>query len=292
MFNVRIKRFYDTEQIQIFSDSLNSKGVEREDNRKFVVSTGEICPHNRTIMWDNPFDDSDYTFVQNMGNEEINLQRSLRRSKNEIYDIARSNKWEWFFTLTFNPDKVDSYDYSECTRKLSVWLMNMRKKCPNMMYLVVPEMHKSGRWHFHGLFAGVDNLVFVNSGKCDKKGKVIYNVDSYRLGFSTATKIKSLDKVSNYIGKYITKELCTITKGKKRYWSSRNVQKPIITDTLEMMSFEKLVEKYSIDSSCVKVINGSYMDVAYIDKSIRQTPIFPKDVDKNNPKWYNITIFH
>ena len=33
--------------------------------------------------------------------------------------------------------------------------------------------------------------------------------------------------VAKYITKYITKELCTSTSGKKRFWCSRNVQKPI-----------------------------------------------------------------
>ena len=111
-----------------------------------------------------------------------------------IYDIAKSNEWEWFFTLTFNPEKVDSFNYANVTDKLSQWLKNMRKKCPDMMYLVVPEQHESGRWHFHGLFSHVENMRFVDSEKRDKKGRIIYNVGSYRLGFSTATQIEDVKK--------------------------------------------------------------------------------------------------
>lgn len=205
MFNVRVKRFLDTEQVQIFSQPLYSKG-EREVKKKCIFKTGEIIPPN-AHKFDNPFT-GEIDWCYNWGNEEENLQRSTRRAKNLIYDIARSNKWEWFFTLTFNPDVVNSFDYSEVTKKLSKWLNNMKRCCPEMKYIVVPELHKSGRWHFHGLFANVGTMRFVDSGKKDNKGRVIYNVGSYRLGFSTATQIDDLHKACTYIVKYVSKESC------------------------------------------------------------------------------------
>lgn len=162
--------------------------------------------------------------MENMAaQEERSLRSSMGRTVNKVYYLARSNDWEWFFTLTFNPDLVDSFSYEECTAKLSKWLNNIRRSCPDVKYIVVPEQHKSGRWHFHGLFSNCNNLGFVDSGKRTKSGDVIYNVGKYRLGFSTATKVKDPRRVTKYIGKYITKDLCAVTKGKKRYWSSRNL---------------------------------------------------------------------
>lgn len=100
--------------------------------------------------------------------KEVDKERSAlvsaNRSLNMVYKYARANIWEWFFTLTFNPEKVDSFNYEEVTEKLSKWLNNMRRTCPDMKYLVVPEKHESGRYHFHGLFANVDGLKFVDSG--------------------------------------------------------------------------------------------------------------------------------
>lgn len=155
--------------------------------------------------------------------EKRSLYSSMGRTKNKVYYLARSNDWEWFFTLTFNPEIVDSFDYGACTEKLSNWFITMRRCCPGIKYIVVPELHKSGRWHFHGLFANCDNLGFVDSGKRTNSGDVIYNVGKYRLGFSTATKVKDPRRVTKYIGKYITKDLCAVTTGKKRYWASRNL---------------------------------------------------------------------
>ena len=164
------------------------------------------------------------TMMENAAEQEQrSLRSSMGRTVNKVYYLARSNSWEWFFTLTFNPDPVDSFSYEICTEKLSKWLNNMRRNCPDMKYLVVPEQHKSGRWHFHGLFATCDDLGFVDSGKRTKSGDIIYNVGKYRLGFSTATKINDLRRVTKYIGKYITKDLCAVTTGKKRYWASRNL---------------------------------------------------------------------
>ena len=51
-------------------------------------------------------------------------------------------------------------------------------------------MHSVGKaWHFHGLLANCDNLTFNDSGHIDKRGRIIYNLTNYKLGFSTATKV-------------------------------------------------------------------------------------------------------
>jgi hypothetical protein len=154
---------------------------------------------------------------------------SKRRTKNMIYDIARSNKWDWFITLTFNPELVNSLDYEECTKKLSKWLNNLKRITGSgFKYIVIPELHKSGRYHFHGLFANCDNLDFKFSGKFTDKGLPIFNIGKYKLGFTTATKVQDNNKVALYISKYITKDMTAVTSGKKKYWASRNCNKPTV----------------------------------------------------------------
>lgn len=146
----------------------------------------------------------------------------------------------------------------------------MKKKCPEMRYLVVPEQHKSGRWHFHGLFAKVDALEFTDSGRVDNFGRIIYNVDNYRLGFSTATQITDVDKASSYMCKYITKNLCDVTKGKKRYWASRNLDEPMV---YEFISKSRKVLEYCMSQEEVyaKTVRSEYADVHYIEIPIYKT---------------------
>lgn len=282
MFNVRIKRFLDTEQIQIFSEPLLSKDSKREDKRRVIEETGEIVPTNRRII-ENWFDTEVKTSYDGLkfkvpklevgyimhDKESDSLRISYSRTKRKVYDMVKSNNWEWFFTLTFNPDKVDSFNYEEVTTKLSDWLSNMRKKCNNMKYVVVPELHESGRWHFHGLFADVENMVFVDSEKRDKKGRIIYNVGNYKLGFSTATKIDDVSKASSYLTKYITKEMCDVTGGKKRYWRSRNVQMPEVIDLMIENPYS-LIEEYKEEITYQSEIEG-YIKVTYLDMPIYTT---------------------
>ena len=106
-------------------------------------------------------------------------------------------------------------------------LKNVKDQNPDFKYLFVPELHKSGRWHFHGIGVNCDKLKFEKSGIV-KNGKEVYNINkrSFRYGFTTATKIESTEKVSNYITKYITKELVDMSKGKHRYIYSKNLAKP------------------------------------------------------------------
>lgn len=158
------------------------------------------------------------------------IQNSLKRAKQSIYDIARANSWDYFVTLTFSPDKVYRYDYADCSRKLSCWLNNARKIAgTEFKYLVVPELHKDGAYHFHGLFSGCDALGITFSGHYDRSGKPIYNIGSFSLGFTTATKVESQLAVTKYITKYTTKELMEHTKNRKKYWCSRNCDRPLVT---------------------------------------------------------------
>lgn len=161
---------------------------------------------------------------------------NLINTKQKIIDYAYENHsgdpWEYFFTATFDPKKVDSYNYDEVTQMLSNWLDNMKHQNKNMQYIIVPELHESGRIHFHGIFKHVPNwrlTIAVNphTGKpIFKNGLQIYNLDNYKLGFTTVSRVVDQEAVSVYISKYINKNLINI-KYKKRYWVSKSLKLPV-----------------------------------------------------------------
>ena len=194
---------------------------------------------------------SSVSLSEKMIKERKSIEESHRRVKNKIYDYARSNDWEYFLTFTFNPEKVDSFNYEECSEKLSKWLNNVKsRKAPDLSYIVVPELHKSGRYHFHGLFSNLGNIALSESGLYTIDGKKIYNLDSYSYGFTTATKIADSWAVSNYICKYITKDLSGHIKGKKHYWSSKNLSVPeeytfTSNDLIKVGMNQKILEEKS-----------------------------------------------
>lgn len=164
---------------------------------------------------------------------------SIKRTKKKVYDYAKSNEWEWFVTFTFSPDKVNRYDYDECTKYLSKWFNNLKRSSPSLSYLVVPEQHKDGAYHFHGLFSGMNERQIVWTGKYVIKRvrglrskfvrtkEKIYKIGSYKLGWMTATRVREMEKVTSYITKYITKDMLNGLHGRKRYWCSRNLVLPL-----------------------------------------------------------------
>lgn len=298
MFNVRIKRFADAEQVQIFSVPLHSKG--EVSHKKFDPETREILVQKRLKKseykgeWaECPFsDDLDQLEFLSIYDEDLHKKRleekeeSIRQSRarsiNAIYDIARSNFWEWFVTFTFDPKRSDRYDYKECSKKLSKWFNHTREVCPDMVYLVVPEQHKDGAFHFHGLFSGIDYLPFTFSGKLDKQGRPIYNIGSYKWGFTTATKVGDSAKASSYLCKYVTKDLCAVTAGKKRYWSSKNVKRPEIIELDIMESYLERIKQFLIgDAYHLREIHTAYTNVVYID-----LPIYTTNTDFSNRLTY------
>ena len=169
--------------------------------------------------------------TQNEERTQQQIQHSINvsynRTKNKIYHLARSNSWDWFITITFDRQQTDATSYEEVTEKLQNFLEHLRqRKCPDLIYLIVPELHKDGKnYHFHGLLANCENMRFSYSGKSDKTGKMIFNISDWSFGFTTATRVGDTGKVSHYITKYITKKSTQLLANKKRYYASRNIRK-------------------------------------------------------------------
>lgn len=270
MYRVRVKRFLDTVQYQIFEDNpvIDSSGQMPDylfDNIKRKDVSFEEIP----FIGKSGFISSIPDKAEDDEKKQIYLRSSRARTVKSVYDYGRSNLWEWFVTLTFDPVKVDSFDYAAVTKKLSLWLNNQKKKCSQMKYLCVPEMHKSGRWHFHLLMSCVDQLDFIDSGHFSSTGQLIYNLGNYKFGWSTAIRLNGDMAVVSYLCKYITKELCESTKGKKRYWCSRNLDLPEVMDHWVVdMTIDDILQQIGLDDADhIKTVTG-YKDVHYIDKRI------------------------
>lgn len=155
------------------------------------------------------------------------IKSSLSRTINTIYELASSNTWDWFLTFTFDSKKVDRYNYDECLSKLCKFFNNFKtKKCDELKYICVPEYHKDGAIHFHGLLSGVPDVFFVDSGVIEN-GLIVYNFIPYKLGFSTATRVSDTFRVSTYITKYITKDL-VVNTSRKRYICSKNLNRAVV----------------------------------------------------------------
>lgn len=240
-------KYYRTEKVATYFEKpiIGGFSVDKELVKKRVISrlqTTEITEDSKNV--------------------------SVGRARVKIYDMAIMNDWEWFVTFTFNPAKVDSFDYIQTSKKMSQWLKNMKKENPDMTYLVVPEKHESGRFHYHALMSSLNAQIFDLSGKKDNKGRDIYNLGKYKLGWSTATKIGSHERAVKYLTKYITKESLQVTKNKKKYWNSKNLIMPVVdkldlSKTQQQFMIENDKEK-STSAKVLKIENATYTNALTI----------------------------
>jgi hypothetical protein len=151
-------------------------------------------------------------------------EKSYNRARQQCFDYLMCNPdLDTFLTFTVDPSQHNSHDYSQIVEHLSTWLSN-RVRRNGLKYILVPERHRSGAIHFHGI-ANREGLRLVPSGywkvgkytleyeriSKKKRGEAqeIFNVKDLTLGFSTALVIEgenAQEKVSKYIWKYMTKQ--------------------------------------------------------------------------------------
>lgn len=153
-------------------------------------------------------------------NEDYENQ-SIWRARVQLIDLCLSNDFNFFITITF---KKDRYDVDAKKKQIQIWLNNQRNQYGPFGYVLVPEFHKDGAVHFHGLFKGYGG-VLVDSGKKTDRKQTIYNIASFHGGFTTAVEIDDISKVAGYISKYITKDMLRF-KNRQRYFRSNRLLMP------------------------------------------------------------------
>ncbi len=220
--------------------------------------------------------DPDYAYKARILNYELrlrdikNVSRSAYRSRQALYDICRCNDFLYFVTWTFNKVKVDRLNDEKVKRKFTQFQNYLRKKFPHMYYVAVPEYHKDGGLHFHLLIGGItmDELKAIPARyekrkgrhkKGDlifKNGKQIFNVERWKLGYSTLSIIENAEASKHYICKYISKQHYDERFfGKRRYYVSMNIKRP------EIIKDVKRIEH------CLDGIDLNVYTVAYGDLS-------------------------
>lgn len=186
---------------------------------------------------------------------ELSDKAQKERTRKQVYAIRRrikgyalANDFKWFVTLTFNHEKVNSFDFETAKTTLLKWCRRIRNKYNKFDYLLVPELHKSGATHFHGLLGDIpaDFTEAVNprtGSLLIRHDRQVYNLTDWKYGFSDCEKIENPEKSASYITKYITTALLTNKEmyNKKRYFNSQGLIKPTVTfdmtDNSELNNF-------------------------------------------------------
>ncbi len=281
VFSIKKQIILKTPQQKQVSGILNRIYKKRPDLKfKEISSYAKIYPdfvkivkYNRPIVFTNFLDRGSSAFLTNEENDEENdyLQKSINRTKTKISDYILCNNFTHFITFTFDPknSKVKTeenrHDLLKMSKLLMTWINSeqinhFRRHGQRFKYLIVPERHKNNAWHFHAVFEDYKNEIedfyssknkYLTVDEIRSKNKKPKNqrgfLPRYTLGRSEIAPIKDKTKMSNYIKKYITKELIN-EKYKKRYWASRNLKTPEIIENIvessTTISKEYLLKEY------------------------------------------------
>lgn len=161
---------------------------------------------------------------------DTRLRQSLSRSRSAVRDYILANDWDWFVTLTLSPEKVPCrYSLSDVLSLIRPFLHELGRN-KGFRYCIVPERHKDGAWHFHGVMSGIDVCELPPWAPKDvlDAGYLQWPLWANKFGFTTVGYIKDKIGVGFYVSKYITKDLCTeaVEAGQHTYYHSRGLNKP------------------------------------------------------------------
>lgn len=256
LYNLKITEYNDTIQVSLYdkniirSDSNDKKNIKSNEFNNCSVLQHfwynsksckmEIIPDGFHVEID-PFTSEEVLCFDIKSEEEKskeyirNIYRSLRRTKQNVYNIARGSKWDLFITLTIADNSI-RYDIDQCKKRVGSRIHDIKKSfAPDLKYLLIFERHpSSGAWHVHGLLKDISGLHLEkafnpHTGEiiC-KNDKQIYNIKDFDvIGFSTASYIEDNNKVTQYILKYITKDMAFEFPDKKSYLCSKGLPRGI-----------------------------------------------------------------
>lgn len=188
--------------------------------------------------------------------KKIIEEKNINRSKFQFQRLVRANedKFKTFITLTF---KENITDVKEANFQFHKWVTIIRRYKKDFLYIGVPEFQKRGAVHYH-LLTNLDIKENHNIIIPQKDNKNCYDVKFWSYGFSSVFDVKNINVVG-YMSKYMTKSCDNRLFGHRRFFHSRNLEKPEVfyLDTRKDFDFTLIADLLS--NSNVTYEN-SYLD--------------------------------
>ena len=161
------------------------------------------------------------------------LDSNFSRARSMVLQYALCNPWEHFFIGTLDRAKFNCYDLDTYTAQLMQFIRDKRKKyAAKFQVLLVPEQHKDGAWHIHGLIRGLPDVVLAPFAPPAPKDLIdggFLNWPDYmeKFGFCSLAPIRDPVATAFYITKYVSKDLSRRAGdlGKHLYFHSRPLRK-------------------------------------------------------------------
>lgn len=226
------------------------------------------------------YDEDNSQFLSLATDENIRFASSIARSKSKVLQLASNNSWDYFVTLTFDKNKIDRYNLSEIKKAMLKFFDNYRqRKSSDFRYLLVPEQHKDGAFHFHGLFYGVSPTDLITN----EYGYMDFMPYKNKFGFCSLSAVKDLYKCANYVTKYISKDMfLTVPEPRTHlYFCSRGLKCDEILKVGSLTSTFDINDLQYLDTEfCIKYYSDSNVfDNFIVPYTNTVKPISLKDID-------------
>ncbi|MEG1971596.1 MAG: hypothetical protein RR315_00450 [Oscillospiraceae bacterium] len=171
------------------------------------------------------------------------LDESLVRSRTRIFELAICNPWEYFGTMTVNGNGYDRFDLNTFYSDFAKFINNVNFTYGlNIKYLLVPEMHKDGAWHMHGMYMNLPIYLMrlftlkeylpIKLRNRIVQGYEVFEWVSYskKFGYNWFERIRNPEACCKYFTKYITKDIakCVQACNANIYYCSQGLKRPTV----------------------------------------------------------------
>lgn len=166
-----------------------------------------------------------------------NLRRLINSNNRQLFDNNEEIQVPKFVTLTFEENIQDLTSankiYTKFIKRFNYKIFGVKES--KLKYTVVPEFQKRGAVHYHVIFY---NLPWFDSNLL---------AEIWNQGFIKIKDISEVDNVGAYMTKYMSKDaLDKRLDGRKRYFSSRKLVRPVMDKNHERMSkLDQILSPYS-----------------------------------------------
>lgn len=158
------------------------------------------------------------------------FSESYSRSRSKVFQYALCNEWSYFITITVDPKRFDRWDLDVIWEYLTRFFRFYSRNFSRLTYLLVPERHKDGAWHFHGFLSGVlDSHLFpfisgIHPQKLVDAWYVNFPALGQVIGYVSLAPIKNHLAAAYYVAKYVTKEHAHDDFYQHLYYHSRGLK--------------------------------------------------------------------
>lgn len=164
-------------------------------------------------------------------------QRTNIRARNKIRRLINMNfdNNSLFVTLTF-AENIQDIPYAN--NEFDKFIKRMKRRQSDFAYVAVMEFQKRGAIHYHMVCNWETS--WKDHEELQARERELARI--WKHGFCDIQEIKHLDNVGAYLIKYMTKDnIDDRLNGKKRYFHSRNLDKPVELTGEEAV---KVIEEY------------------------------------------------